>query len=85
MVGPVEKRIGDVVSPCPFRIAAEILTIARQADEEQQRLRDHVDNLQRMNEGHCARINAQHEVIQKLNQELADERKKRRSQEVETV
>lgn len=45
-------------------------------------LTDHVENLQRINESHCARIHAQHEVIQKLNQELADERKKRQSTEV---
>lgn len=81
MVDSLERKIGDIVGSCPFRVAAEILTLAKQTDEEIARLLFHVENLQRMNEGHCARIHAQHEVIQKLNQELADERKKRRDQE----
>lgn len=45
-------------------------------------LEKEIEKLQRINENHCARIHAQHEVIQNLNQELADERKKRQSTEV---
>lgn len=73
----MEDRITPLVERMPATVAAEVLQIARDADRDRFFLIDHVENLQRMNEGHCCRIHAQHEVIQKLTQELADERKKR--------
>lgn len=67
----MEARIQKVVDRLPPYLGAEVLGFVSQIDAEIKELRNRVNK-------HCDRIAAQHEVIQNLNQELANERKKRR-------
>lgn len=64
-MGEIERRVGDLVVALPWRDAAAVLQIAREADERIETLLLHVENLQRMNEGHCARIVAQSDLLTK--------------------